>query len=303
MDTPYPVGEAELAAWCDAWNDDDTRLLPLAPADLAHEAATLGVVERFAVGPYARPAAVGAVRRHFAFRQDTRVALDLHVRPEARRRGLGGLLLEHLLARARALGADVIRTYAPEGDRGWDALATRHSLQVVEYDRFLLLEIDRAIPCSDAGIPARSLASEAPGSERGAWRLDRTLHADLNTSAPYVPETFAAWRARVLAAPGCGPGTVLVTRGPDGEIAGICALRVCAAQPETVYHVLTGVAASVRGQGHGLALKRAAIELARELGGRRLIADTSPANAAMLALNERLGYVPVLDVRNLEGAP
>jgi len=119
METPYPVGEAELAAWCDAWNDDDTRLLPLAPADLAHEAATLGVVERFAVGPHARPAAVGAVRRHFAFRQDTRVALDLHVRPEARRRGLGGLLLEHLLARARSLGADVIRTYAPEGDRGW----------------------------------------------------------------------------------------------------------------------------------------------------------------------------------------
>ena len=75
MDTPYPVGEAELAAWCDAWNDDDTRLLPLAPADLAHEAATLGVVERFAAGPRARPTAVGAVRRHFAFRQDTRVAL------------------------------------------------------------------------------------------------------------------------------------------------------------------------------------------------------------------------------------
>jgi RimJ/RimL family protein N-acetyltransferase len=95
---------------------------------------------------------------------------------------------------------------------------------------------------------------------------------------------------------------VLVTRGPDGEIAGICALRVCAAQPETVYHVLTGVAESARGQGHGRALKRAAIELARELGARQLIADTSPANAAMLALNERLGYVPVLDVRNLEGA-
>ena len=303
METPYPVGEAELAAWCDAWNDDDTRLLPLAPADLAHEAATLGVVERYAVGPHARPTAVGAVRRHFAFRQDTRVALDLHVRPDARGKGLGGSLLEHLLARARALGADVIRTYAPEGDRGWDALAARHSLQTVEYDRFLLLELDRATPSSDAGIHVRPLASEAPGSEHGAWRLDRTLHADLNTSAPYVPETFAAWRGRVLDAPGCGPRTVLVTRGPDGEIAGICALRVCAAQPETVYHVLTGVAESARGQGHGRALKRAAIELARELGARQLIADTSPTNAAMLALNERLGYVPVLDVRNLEGAP
>ena len=59
----------------------------------------------------------------------------------------------------------------------------------------------------------------------------------------------------------------------------------------------------MRGQGHGLALKQAAIRRARELGARRLVADTSPGNTAMLTLNERLGYVAVLDVRNLEGAP
>ncbi|MDP9258019.1 MAG: GNAT family N-acetyltransferase [Actinomycetota bacterium] len=303
MEPFYPVGDADLAAWCETWNDDDRRLLPLAPADLLHEAATLGVVERFAAGPRARPDAVGAVRRHFAFRQDTRVAVDLHVRPEARGKGLGGSLLVHLLARARSRGAGVIRVYAPVGDRAWDALILRHSLQTVERDRFLLLDVDHATTGLASGVTARPLASEPDGSEQEAWRLDREIHAGLNTSAPYVPETFAAWRARVLEAPGSGPGTVLVTRAADGGVAGICALRVCAAQPEIVYHVLTGVAASVRGQGHGLALKQAAIELAQELGARRLVADTSPGNTAMLKLNERLGYTAVLDVRNLEGAP
>jgi mycothiol synthase len=303
MEPFYAVGEADLAAWCEAWNDDDRRLLPLAPADLLHDAATLGIAERFAAGPRERPLAVGAVRRHFAFRQDTRVALDLHVRPAARGRGLGGSLLVHLLARARALGADVIRAYAPQDDRAWDALAVRHSLQTVENDRFLLLCVDRATTGLAPGPTARTLASEPDGSEREAWRLDREIHAGLNTSAPYVPETFAAWRTRVLEAPGSDPRTVLVTRGPDGEVAGICVLRVCAAQPETVYHVLTGVAEPVRGQGHGLALKRAAIALARELGARRLVADTSPGNIGMLALNLRLGYSAVLDVRNLEGTP
>ena len=302
MDTPREIGEDGYAAWCDAWNDGP-RLLPRAPADLRHETAALGLCERFALGPAERPSAVGAVRRHFAFRQDARLALDLYVRPAERGQGLGGSLLEHLLARARAHGAEVVRGYAPAGDRGWDDLALRHDLHEVERDRFLLLEMDHATIFPVTGPAPRRLCDEPAGAEREAWRLETALHAGLATSAPYVAESFEEWRTRVLAAPGSGPHTVLVTRTPGGELAGICALRVCLAQPATIYHAFTGVAASARGQGHGLALKRAAIGRARELGAQRLIADTSPANTAMLALNERLGYVAALDVRNLEGPP
>ncbi len=296
------VDDDGLAAWCETWNDGG-RLLPRAPADLRHEAATLGLCERFAAGPSEQPTAVGALRRHFAFRQDTRLALDLHVRPALRGRGHGGSLLAQLLARARELGAEVVRGYAPLGDAAWDALAARYHLQEVECDRFLLLELDRATISSGPGPAVRPLAGESVQSEREAWRLEAELHAALGTSAAYVPETFAEWRARVLEAPGGDAANVLVTRAPGGDLAGICALRVCVAQPETVYHAFTGGAGSARGQGHGRALKLAAIRRARELGARRLVADTSPGNVAMLRLNEQLGYVPVLDVRNLEGTP
>ena len=295
------AGDAELDAWCEAWNDGP-RLLPRAAADLRHEAAAVGLCERYAAGPAGRPSAVGALRRHFAFRQTTRLALDLHVRPAERGAGIGGSLLAQLLERAGALGAEVVRAYAPAGDRAWDALAVRHGFQTVEHDRYLLLNVDQATMPPAPAPSVRALADEPPGAEREAWQLEQGLHAALDTSAPFVAESFEAWRTRVLEAPGSGPGTVLVTRTPEGALAGICALRVCTGDPGTVYHAFTGVAGEARGQGHGRALKLAAIERARELGAHRLVADTSPDNRAMLTLNERLGYVAVLDVRNLETA-
>ncbi len=184
------------------------------------------------------------------------------------------------------------------------ALEARHSLQEVERDRFFLLECRSRNYLPPA--PARrcaTLAGEPSATEREAWQLEGSLHAALATSAAYVPESFGEWRARALEAPGCGPATVLVSRTPAGALAGICALRICAADPATAYHAFTGVAAAARGQGHGRALKLAAIARARELGVRHMVADTSPANSAMLSLNERLGYRAVLDVRNLEGSP
>ena len=220
-----------------------------APADLRHEAATLGLVERFAGGPRERPSAVGALRRHFAFRQETRLALDLHVRP-SRAAGASGARCScsYWPAPARS-GPCVIRSYAPEGDRAWDALAVRHSLQIVEIDRFLLLEVDHATISSEAVPDARALARRA-GASAKPGSSNRRLHAALDTSAPYVPETFAAWRARVWK-----PRAAARDRPRDARARrrarGICALRVCVAQPGTIYHAFTGVAESARGRATG----------------------------------------------------
>ncbi len=108
----------------------------------------------------------------------------------------------------------------------------------------------------------------------------------------------ASWRPR---AAGPRPCSSRATRRGGRRHLRAAQLRRAARDRLPRVHRRGGLCA--RASGHGLALKLAAIRRARELGGRRLVADTSPGNAAMLALNERLGYVAVLDVRNLEGIP
>ena len=247
---------------------------------------------------------VGALRRHFAFRQDTRLALDLRVRPSRRGRGLGGSLLVQLLARARELRAGVIRAYAPEDDAAWRALAARHFMQEVECDRYLLLEV-RSSNC--LGRPGSDGAYPGRRAERCRARGLAARAACCTPRSP--PARPTSLRASASGGRACskrraaGPETVLVTRAPDGALAGICALRICSADPGDRLPRVHGRRGRGARAGPRPGAQAGGDRMCARSGVHRLVADTSPANTAMLALNERLGYRAVLDVRNLEGSP
>jgi GNAT superfamily N-acetyltransferase len=59
----------------------------------------------------------------------------------------------------------------------------------------------------------------------------------------------------------------------------------------------TGTARGHRGRGLATLAKLATIRWAREHGIERIITDNSENNAAMLAINDRLGYRPFVDRR------
>jgi RimJ/RimL family protein N-acetyltransferase len=238
--------------------------------------------------------ACGALRTHVLFSQADRLALDLYVVPEVRRTGIGGALLRRLLAEAALLGARVVRAYAPSDDAGWDALACRHRLREVERDRFLVRDLGPH-PAVEGSFTVLD-----PTRAEEAWRLEEDLHASLGTAAAYIGG-YERWRARVLDAPGCGAGNVLVERDGAGAIVGFTAMRRLGADPRTAYHLFTGVASHARGRGVARRLKDAATAWAAACGVRRLVADTSPDNEPMLRANLAAGYRQVRDVRNLEG--
>jgi GNAT superfamily N-acetyltransferase len=75
-----------------------------------------------------------------------------------------------------------------------------------------------------------------------------------------------------------------------GEYIGVCDVHLRGAAPGQVVHGFTGVRRDFRRQGIATALKRSAIRYAREAGYRTIRTNNRPADAAMLALNERLGF-------------
>ena len=79
----------------------------------------------------------------------------------------------------------------------------------------------------------------------------------------------------------------------DGEPAGICKLAI---RGDRGWIAGVGVAAPHRGQGHGEALMREAIEVARSRGLRELWLEVLEPNMPALRLYEKLGFVTVRDV-------
>ncbi|WP_020576187.1 GNAT family N-acetyltransferase [Actinopolymorpha alba] len=77
-----------------------------------------------------------------------------------------------------------------------------------------------------------------------------------------------------------------------GQWIGFSATSIQRAE-DCAYSMMTGILRSHRGRGLSLALKLAAITFARESGVQWLRADHHPANAPAIAMNRRLGFVPV----------
>ncbi|UBV45284.1 GNAT family N-acetyltransferase (plasmid) [Deinococcus taeanensis] len=88
----------------------------------------------------------------------------------------------------------------------------------------------------------------------------------------------------------------------DGEAwVGLSSLRRTS-QPGVSGFGLTTVDRSYRGRGVALALKRRALERAAARGDHRVTTEVHPDNAAMRAVNARLGFARVPDLQPLERA-
>lgn len=197
----YP-GCAELIATCHG--HDDIDWLPTAK-ELAHDwSPTPGFVpERDVLVAESAGAAVGVVTVEWRLR-DAKVVhhLEIWVRPEVRRRGLGRSLLAWAEARARTsiVGGeggppDVVHEIGGWGDSevaGHARLAASHGYRVVRY--FYDMRRPVADPIPEAPLPAGlEVRPVRPEDHRRIWDADIEAFADHWEAGKRVAEDVENW--------------------------------------------------------------------------------------------------------------
>ncbi len=260
---------------------------------------------------------VGAARLSLPVRDNTSVArLVLHVRPDARRRGVGTALLAGAVSRARAAGRTVLTAELDEpGPAGpGRAFAERAGAvcSLVETRRDLALPLD-------AGHVDRLEQAARPfaaGYELLCWRdgtpdalaADRAaLWGRMSTDVPLgdlplEPEVWDVPRLRRHEAGLRGQGLRSVTAAAarEGSLVGFSDLEFSPDAPRLAQQGNTLVLREHRGHRLGLLLKLTLLaELTRASPGTRSIwTKNARDNAPMIAVNEALGCTEAGTVSN-----
>ncbi len=257
---------------------------------------------------------VGAARMYFFLLDNTRkVWADVFVEPENRRRGIGSALVDKIVERARLDGRTQVTgdtTYAFDlrDDAPSLRFATRHGFRVAntEIRRVLRLppavglldEIeaesapyhqDYRLECHVGCIPEalqesfcdlfNQLAVEAPGGEFD-WEPDSL-----------TPEIY---RDQVRKMTEVGRQRFATVAVRDGEVAALSELVVRTGDPQASQW-FTIVRRGERGHRLGAAVKvanlRALLRAVPDV--KEIHTENAETNANMVAINDRLGFVPV----------
>jgi GNAT superfamily N-acetyltransferase len=232
--------------------------------------------------------------------------LDLSVRPQRQRHGLGTALLRHAAGRAVAGGRQLLAGVAWADSPG-EAFARASGATWGLNEIRRAMDTDALPPERRAGLRDAAQAASA-GYSLISWagptpeqHLDRV--AVLNRAgddAPHDPSRQELmWdAARVRATDqrarvhGMLPYTVMACHDATGEPAGLTMVEVGPELPEWGFQALTAVAREHRGHRLGLRLKLAMLDLLgrQEPQVKHIMTSNAETNGHMIGINETLGY-------------
>jgi len=206
------------------------------------------------------------------------VTVQVYVRPEARRAGVGSAIAARLLEHARGFGRPYLFSTVDEQSKEGVSFAERLGLREVGRE----VEARRAIGDEPAppplpGIEVVSIAARPELLEAAWFTVGIEGFADMPTPSP-VAMTREKWLAEEAAVP---EGSFVALEGD--RVIGYAGML----ENE---HGLTTVARSHRGRGIAVHLKRCQLAWAARSGVRELVSYTQGVNGSMQRVNDLLGY-------------
>ncbi len=208
---------------------------------------------------------------------------------------------DHLEARAREVGADVITSqcldheaellaYLERRGYGLEGAGIFSELRIGEQrERFLALAAESQARLHAAGVELTTL-DRLSGAHRALHEVLLEAEADIPSTVPVVSAGYDQF-LETLRKPWIGEGRVWVAVAA-GRPVGISYLGY---YPTTgsVFTNLTGVARAYRGRGIARGLKLQTIVQALEMGVTALLTHNDAENAPILKINRDFGYQPV----------
>jgi len=201
---------------------------------------------------------------------------------ERRRQGIGTALLNRLIEHVASLGLATLR--AGTDDDGSLLFAQRFGF--VEVNR----EVEQTYSIQAAPVPPPVpdgievvTAQERPGLWEACFdRFGKESLADFAVDTP-LDISLEKWSSEWL-------GDPMFLALHDGEVVGCAGLGLDADNPTRAENMLTAVRRDWRGRGIAVHLKLRTLEWAAAHGITEVYTWTQDGNAAMRALNTRLGY-------------
>ena len=213
------------------------------------------------------------------------------VRPDEARRGIGGALADLAERHLSEIGATVVRTQTEERHLPW---AAARGFAVASRKRISALDPREVTGSPDPSVvPYRELVER----RRELYELDLASTRDMPNEGefdmPFERWVQDVWDDPLLSMDGSFAAVA------DGRIAASTNLRVSGSCASNGF---TGTLREYRGRGLATTVKTAALLWAAEHGIERVHTFNDEENAAMLRVNEKLGYRPWLVALDVERA-
>jgi mycothiol synthase len=215
------------------------------------------------------------------------------VLPDARRRGVGTMLLAAIAEHARGRGATELWGRIRADDMESLAFAKRRGFDEVGRERDVALDLRKVGPATaepPAGITIISFA-ERPDLIPAVFAVDNEVSVDVPAHRPHEPMTYEHWARENLEGPGAFPEACFIALEGQ-EVVGYTALRRHGTDSPEAENRLTAVRRPWRRRGIATALKRAQIEAAQKAGIQKISTTNDEMNVGMRGVNDRLGYEP-----------